>query len=247
MDNKNRLNIPAIMRQHLPAMDLGSFMITFGEEQSLQLYPKNFWEQYIYVNWESYYGEDPYLVEQARRRQEVTELISLDPQGRITIPKDHLKHAGIEKEVFILGFGLRIELWSPQVYEARRKPQVKPLPINLSKMNPYGKHIQRTMPMNPHQPGLAQPTVPPEGYYPPPEPPQPIQPNPGHYPNPGIQQPNQMPPTQAMHPGQHYYPSSTPQQYYPNPYQPGFQGNFDQGKPAHPPPQPGPGNAEDQS
>ena len=188
LDNKNRLNIPSVMRQLLPVLDDGSFMITLGDEQCLQLYPKNFWEQYIYSNWESYFGADPVLIEQARRRQEVTELISLDPQGRITIPKDHLKYAGIEKEVLILGFGLRIELWSPQVYESRRKPEVKPLPINLANMNPYGKHIQRTMPMNPNQPGLMQPMAPPEGYYPPPSPP--VQYHPGPYQNPGIQQPN---------------------------------------------------------
>jgi MraZ protein len=42
---------------------------------------------------------------------------TLDSQARILIPQNLLIHAGITKEVLILGVTTKIELWNPSVYE----------------------------------------------------------------------------------------------------------------------------------
>ena len=42
---------------------------------------------------------------------------TLDSQSRILIPQNLLIHAGITKEVLILGVTTKIELWNPSVYE----------------------------------------------------------------------------------------------------------------------------------
>jgi MraZ protein len=42
---------------------------------------------------------------------------TLDSQSRILIPQNLLTHAGITKDVLILGVSTKIELWNPSVYE----------------------------------------------------------------------------------------------------------------------------------
>jgi MraZ protein len=40
-----------------------------------------------------------------------------DKQGRINLTEDLLKHAGIEKEVVLVGIFTKFEIWSPQRFE----------------------------------------------------------------------------------------------------------------------------------
>ena len=46
--------------------------------------------------------------------------VDMDPQGRIAIPSDLRSAVGIEREVVFVGNGSRIELWSPERWEAFR-------------------------------------------------------------------------------------------------------------------------------
>jgi transcriptional regulator MraZ len=43
-----------------------------------------------------------------------------DKQGRISVPETLRRHAGLEREVVVMGAGRRIEVWSPDRLEARR-------------------------------------------------------------------------------------------------------------------------------
>lgn len=44
-------------------------------------------------------------------------MVDLDSQGRIIIPAEYQKLAGMEKEVVVAGVMDKIELWNPQAYE----------------------------------------------------------------------------------------------------------------------------------
>ena len=44
----------------------------------------------------------------------------LDSQGRIVIPPEYLREAGLSRDVVIIGVNDRIELWNPEAYDRRQ-------------------------------------------------------------------------------------------------------------------------------
>jgi MraZ protein len=44
----------------------------------------------------------------------------LDPQGRIVLPAAFCRAAGLRREVVMVGTGERIEVWSPEAWEAEK-------------------------------------------------------------------------------------------------------------------------------
>jgi len=222
LDSKLRLNIPASIRQALSPADTGTFFATHGDEQCLHLYPKNFWAQYIYANWNAYYSVSQKPSEarkQALKRQMVTEMITMDTQGRITLSKNHLKYAGIDKEVAIIGYGMRVEFWNPGILSEFLGLEVKELLMNLQNLDPYSAAIQRTVQMNPYQPGFSTPLPPqvPSGT---------PSINPANqYGYPAPNQPVYGGQPQSFNPAQPYYPNQTPQPNYPDHPQSGFPGS----------------------
>ncbi|HBE73633.1 MAG TPA: hypothetical protein DDW31_06065 [candidate division Zixibacteria bacterium] len=44
-------------------------------------------------------------------------MVDLDGQGRIIVPAEYQKLAGMDKEVVVAGVMDKIELWNPQAYE----------------------------------------------------------------------------------------------------------------------------------
>ncbi len=211
LDIKLRLSLPAEFRQAMSPADAGTFFATWGDKPCLHLYPKNFWAQYIYANWNPYYtvgSPSEEYNQQALKRQMVTEIVTMDPQGRITLSKNHLNYASISKEVAIIGDNFRIQLWNPAKLDEYMS-KVKPLPLDFQKMDPNSENVRRTVQMNPYQPGFATPLPTPEQGAVPPI----IPPNQYNYPQ------------QSYPPGQQYYPNQTPQPNYPNAPQPGFPGS----------------------
>ena len=43
-----------------------------------------------------------------------------DRQGRISVPEPLRRHAGLEREVVVMGAGERIEIWAPDRWEQKR-------------------------------------------------------------------------------------------------------------------------------
>ena len=47
------------------------------------------------------------------------EMIQPDGQRRVQLTDDHIAHAGLEREVVVVGVGSRLEVWDRSTYEAR--------------------------------------------------------------------------------------------------------------------------------
>lgn len=47
--------------------------------------------------------------------------LSLDPEGRVTLPAELLEHAGISGEVLFVGKGSRFQIWEPNAFAAHSK------------------------------------------------------------------------------------------------------------------------------
>jgi MraZ protein len=117
LDSKGRISIPAKLRKSLSPEANDTFVVTRGIEKCLYVYPLDEWRQL-----ESKLRSLNQFVEKHRFFTRTllmwaSEEFTLDNQSRITIPRNLLEFAGIEKEVIVIGALERIELWSPKNFD----------------------------------------------------------------------------------------------------------------------------------
>jgi MraZ protein len=116
LDSKGRLSIPAKLRKSLSAEANETFVVTRGVERCLYVYPLDEWRQLDAKLRSLNQFQEKHRFFTRTFLMWASEEISLDSQSRITIPKNLLEFAGIEKEVVIIGALERIEVWSPQIF-----------------------------------------------------------------------------------------------------------------------------------
>jgi len=116
VDAKGRLAIPAKMRAALTPEALGTFTLTKGFEKCIYAYPQDQWK----------IKEDEFSslnLNNRNARQLVrmvlmwAEEVSLDGQGRISLPKSLSDYAGIGERALIIGAMDRIEIWDPEAFD----------------------------------------------------------------------------------------------------------------------------------
>lgn len=120
IDSKRRLAIPAKFRR-----DLGvNAVLTRGLDKSLFLYPYEEWKRLA-----EKLAQLP--VGQAATRSFVRLMLAgaveldLDNLGRILVPEYLKSHAGLKKNVVIVGLYNRLEIWAQDQWEAYKKNSEK--------------------------------------------------------------------------------------------------------------------------
>ena len=120
IDGKGRLAIPTRYRDTLDADSDNALVLTIDtEETCLLLYPLKQW-QVIEEKIQRLPSFDPV----ARRIQRLlighaTDVV-LDGTGRLLVPQVLRDYAQLDKRVLMIGQGAKFELWSEQLWEARR-------------------------------------------------------------------------------------------------------------------------------
>ncbi|MCC7021518.1 MAG: division/cell wall cluster transcriptional repressor MraZ [Thermomicrobiales bacterium] len=113
LDAKGRLAIPARFREALAE----GVVLTRGIDRCLALYPMAAWRPLA-----EKVAALPLTDADARnfRRLVFAEAadLGLDAQGRILIPPDLRRYAGLEREALIVGVDTSIEIWSPERWQA---------------------------------------------------------------------------------------------------------------------------------
>ncbi|MGB4590160.1 MAG: division/cell wall cluster transcriptional repressor MraZ [Clostridiaceae bacterium] len=132
MDNKNRIIIPAKLRE-----DLGeSFIISKGLDGCLYIYPKAEW-----ITFETKLKSLPLSSKDARTFSRFffsgANEMEPDKMGRILIPQSLLEYAGIVDEVVSVGMMNRVEVWSKEKWRAYNDSEMDMDEI-ASKMNELG-------------------------------------------------------------------------------------------------------------
>lgn len=108
LDDKGRLTIPARLRTRLGR----HFVLTIAPpEPCLALYPDATWSEFC-AKLETATRKDGRYRSFVRHLFANTEEVSPDSQGRVVVPQALREHAGIDRDVVLVGTLTRIEIWS---------------------------------------------------------------------------------------------------------------------------------------
>lgn len=113
LDTKGRITIPAKFRDKLGER----FVATKGLDNCIFLYPVDEWQEI-----------ENKLRSLPLTRSDVRSFVrfffsgasemEMDKQGRIVLPLNLREYAGVDKDLFIIGVGPRIEIWSDEKWAA---------------------------------------------------------------------------------------------------------------------------------
>ena len=113
IDHKGRLSVPAVMRRAASGKKpIDRFFLVGGFDGCLALYTETQWEKV-----EQRLQQLPIGGKKARAFTRTLLMdacrVTVDAQGRITIPPALMGRAGLGKEAVLLGQVGRIEIWNP--------------------------------------------------------------------------------------------------------------------------------------
>ena len=107
LDAKNRLTVPARFR---PELGHG-IVLAKGFETCLQAYPAAEYDRIARAALEGVNPLSPRARELHRHLYGNTLPTELDSAGRIMLPAPFLQHAGISRDVVVIGAGFCLEIW----------------------------------------------------------------------------------------------------------------------------------------
>jgi MraZ protein len=139
IDPKGRLSIPAKFREALGHYgDQAGELIVVPNEHSLEVHPLEEWQRI-----EEKLNAQPMFTPEVRQLSRLymsrAMEASLDGAGRILLPPDTRKQAGLEKNVTLVGGGRRMfEVWDRPRFEEYERTQGDSLPTLFEKLSAYG-------------------------------------------------------------------------------------------------------------
>jgi MraZ protein len=136
IDPKGRLSIPAKFRDVLAQFD--GNLVVVPNEHSLEVHPLEEWQRIEEkVNAQPQF--DTELRHLSRLYVSRAKDVALDGAGRILLPPDTRKQAGLEREVTLVGGGRRMfEVWDRMRFEEYERTRGDSLPSLFSKLATYG-------------------------------------------------------------------------------------------------------------
>ena len=113
LDDKNRLTLPAKFRESFAE----GLVVARGFEGCLTAYRREDWDGHV----ESRLAPLDPLSQETRRIQRHqfahASESELDKQGRVMIPAKLLEHAGITREVVVVGMRNHVEIWDREAWD----------------------------------------------------------------------------------------------------------------------------------
>jgi len=127
LDDKNRVAIPPKYRGQFE--DGG--VLTTGEERCVMLFTASGFDEraaeYENIPEETEAGRDAW-----RDFFGNAQPVEKDAQGRITIDRKLMTHAGLTKEVYVVGVRNRLEIWDQATWDAREEARAQARKEQLS-------------------------------------------------------------------------------------------------------------------
>jgi MraZ protein len=111
--------IPAKLRSELG----DDCKVTLGRNENIYIFSEEGYDRFL----EEHVLNRPFEDENAQILKEFftsnAEKCAVDKQGRVTLPRNFLEYADIEKETVTVGNGEYIAVWSKAKYDAKRNPK----------------------------------------------------------------------------------------------------------------------------
>lgn len=115
LDAKGRFMFPSHLRRQLSPAAQERFMLNKGFEDCLTLYPMNEWEK-LSEKLSKINLFKPKNRMFYRLFHQGAKDVSLDNAGRVLIPSAHMERVGLDKEVMLIAYNDRIEIWDRTKY-----------------------------------------------------------------------------------------------------------------------------------
>lgn len=115
LDVKGRFLFPSGLRKQLSPAAQENFMLNKGFEDCLTLYPMNEWEK-LSEKLSKMNLFKPKNRMFYRLFHQGAKAMSLDSAGRILIPVTHMERVGLDKDVMLIAYNDRIEIWDKTKY-----------------------------------------------------------------------------------------------------------------------------------
>jgi MraZ protein len=136
IDPKGRLSVPAKFRDAMA--QYGEALVVVPNEHSLEVHPLEEWQRMEEkLNAQSAFARE--VRELSRLYISRAKDVILDGAGRILLPPDTRKQAGLEKDVTLVGGGRRMfEVWDRQRFDEYERMQGDTLPTLFEKLATLG-------------------------------------------------------------------------------------------------------------
>ncbi len=115
LDSKGRFLMPAGIKKQVAEGELRDVIINRGFEKCLVVYPAQTWDA-LQRKLNTLNDFNPKAREFKRMFLNGATNVELDKAGRVLVPKPLADHAGIKKEMVLIGLGNKMELWSSKAY-----------------------------------------------------------------------------------------------------------------------------------
>jgi MraZ protein len=117
IDHKGRIAIPPSMRRGESARrSLTTFYLNRGFDSCIAVYPQDSWQRML-EKIRKFSPGDPKARAFKRAFLKDAMEVTVDSQGRVTIPPALITHAALGKEAVLHGSDTHIEIWNPQRFE----------------------------------------------------------------------------------------------------------------------------------
>lgn len=114
-DQTKRMPVPPRFKKGLGESFI--MMKSIHGEPCIMLFPEDAWVKFR-NSLISSSSNSEIQSKRERKLADMTETVSLDKSGRITIKEEFMQHAKLEDEVLAVGLGNRVELWAPENWTA---------------------------------------------------------------------------------------------------------------------------------
>ncbi|HDS08999.1 MAG TPA: hypothetical protein ENN73_02125, partial [Firmicutes bacterium] len=124
MDSKNRIPIPVSFRNYLiENFPDEEFILVAGLGKYLYLHPRSLWSKYSKRLKKKYF--DANLRKWDTFFNAFSTPVNMDKQGRILVPDNLIKYAGLKENVIIVGNQNWLELWSEESWNKFTEELIK--------------------------------------------------------------------------------------------------------------------------
>jgi len=116
LDSKGRVSIPSDFREVLTERYDERLVLMKHYDRCLVAYPLEEWQK-LDEKISALPASDPMVTRYLRQFYSSAKVCELDKQGRVLVPSTLKSHAGLSRDVILIGMSNKIEIWDPDEWK----------------------------------------------------------------------------------------------------------------------------------